>query len=200
VSASTTIGSPSMEITTVGITGGRTRVSPTGARTIPWPIKRRPSSVVASAQSHENWSGGQHPPGALQSRDGEPTLHPSPTSPYRQRTSCPPPLLDGGQGKINSMAGGDGGERATDDGLQWTVADDGDRVDNVWTQRDDMTAISDSFDPTDASCKLNSVDLPRSETSPTHSSVVSHSGDSTVNGVHPPPERSSARARKGVLW
>ena len=98
-----------------------------------------------------------------------------------------PPLLDGGQGKIISTAGGDGGERATDDGLQWTVADDGDRVDDVRTLRDNMTAIRDCFDPTNASCKLNSVDLPQSETSPTHSSVVPPSGDLTVNGVHPPP-------------
>ena len=122
---------------------------------------------------------------------------PLPDIPLSAADELPPPLLDGGQGKINSTAGGDGGERATDDGLQWTVADDGDRVDNVWTQRDDMTAISDSFDPTDASCKLNSVDLPRSETSPTHSSVVPHSGDLTVNGVHPPPSGCPLGQRRG---
>jgi len=112
---------------------------------------------------------------------------PLPDIPLSAADKLPPPLLDGGQGKIISTAGGDGGERATDDGLQWTVADDGDRVDDVRTLRDVMTAIRDCFDPTNASCKLNSVDLPQSETSPTHSSVVPPSGDLTVNGVHPPP-------------
>ena len=106
---------------------------------------------------------------------------PLPNIPISAADELPPSLLDGGQGKINSTTGGDGGECVTDDGLQWTVADDGDRVDDVRTRRDDMTTIRDCFDPTDASCKQNCVDLPRSETSLNHSSVVPPSGDSTVN-------------------
>ena len=85
---------------------------------------------------------------------------PLPDIPLSAADELPPPLLDRGQGKINSTAGGDGVEPATDDGLQWTVADDGDRVDDVRTRRDDMTTIRDCFDPTDASCKQNCVDLP----------------------------------------
>jgi hypothetical protein len=83
---------------------------------------------------------------------------PLPNIPLSAADELPPPLLDGGPGKINSTTGGDGGKCVTDDGLQWTVADDGDRVDDVWTRRDDKTAIKDRFDPNDASCKLNRVD------------------------------------------
>jgi hypothetical protein len=120
----------------------------------------------------------------------------------------PPPLLDGGQGKISSTTGVDSGERETEDRLQTTMASDGDRVDKVRTRDEDMTAIRDRIRSSDTSRTLNCVDLPRSETTPTPSSVVPPlgekmtviHGDTTVNGVHPPLERSSARARKGVQW
>ena len=112
----------------------------------------------------------------------------------------PPPLLDGGQGKINLTTRSDGVRRETDDGFQVTVTGGGDRVDDVGTRKEAMTAIRDRIHSSDATCTLNRVDLPRSETTPTQSSVVPPSGETTVNGVHPPLERSSARARKGVRW
>jgi hypothetical protein len=55
----------------------------------------------------------------------------------------PPPLLDGGQGKIRSTTGVNGGKREMEDGLQTKVASDGDRVDKVRTRDKDMTAIRD---------------------------------------------------------
>jgi hypothetical protein len=185
-----------MEITTVGITGGHARISPTRARTIPIKVAVIGRSKCKIARKLE-W--GTTPARGTAEQGWGASAAPLPDIPLSAADELPPPLLDGGQGKINSTAGGDGGERPTDDGLQWTVTDDGGRVDDVRTRRDDMTAIiRDCFDPTDASCKLNSVDLPRRKTTPTHSSVVPPMGESTVNRVHPPPERSSARARKGV--
>lgn len=128
--------------------------------------------------------------------------------PLSAADELPPPLLDGGQGKISSTMGVDGGEHETDDGLQTTVASDGDQADEVRTRGEDMTAIRDCIRSSDTSRTINHVDLPRSETTPTPSSVVPPLGekmtvihaDTTVNGVHPPLEQSSARARKGVRW
>ena len=117
----------------------------------------------------------------------------------------PPPLLDCGQGKISSTKGVEGGERGTDYWLQVTVSGDGEKLEEFRTSNEDMTAKRDYIPASDAYRLLNNVDLPRSETTPTPSSVVPPSGenlmvnaDTTVNGVHPPLKQSSARARKGV--
>ena len=170
-------------------------------------IKRRPSSDAASAGWHKNWSKGQHLLGAPQYRGGEPAASaaPLPDIPLLRVDELPPPLLDCGQGKISSTKGVDGGERGTDDWLQVTVSGDREQLEKFWTSDEDMTAIRDCIPASNAFRLLNSIDLPQSETTPTPSSVVPPLGenlmvnaDTTVNGVHPPLERSSARARKGV--
>ena len=118
----------------------------------------------------------------------------------------PPPLLDCGQGKISSTKGVDGGERGMDKWLQATVLRDGERWDKFQTSNKDMTAKRDCIPASDASRLPNSVDLPRSETTPTPSSVVPPSGenltvnaDTMVNGVHP-PSRDHLLGQGRGLW
>ena len=119
----------------------------------------------------------------------------------------PPPLLDGGQGKIGSIDSDCNEEdRGPDDEVRERVTCAG-LVSNVGQNAEDLTAIRDhaSSCATSRPLKLNSVDLPRSETTPTPSSVVPPSGEkmtvmpekTTVNGVSP-PQPSLARARKAV--
>lgn len=122
---------------------------------------------------------------------------PLPDTPLSAADELPPPLLDGGQGKICSTDNdGELDDRGTDDGCR--TDDDGrERVAYGGNLKEDLTAIRDRASPckTSRPLHLNRVDLPRSETSPTHSSVVPPSGEqmtvmpvkTTVNGVHPPP-------------
>ena len=135
---------------------------------------------------------------------------PLPDTPLSAADELLPPLLDGGQGKICSTNRyGENDERGTDDEGRERVTCTG-REPNVGTGKEDLTAIRDraSSCATSRPLNLNSVDLPRSETTPTQSSVVPPSGEqmtvmsetTTVNGMHPPPQRALAGARKEVRW
>ena len=91
----------------------------------------------------------------------------------------PPPLLDGGQGKIGSIDSDCNEEdRGPDDEVRERVTC-ASLVSNVGQNAEDLTAIRDhaSSCATSRPLKLNSVDLPRSETTPTPSSVVPPSGE-----------------------
>jgi hypothetical protein len=126
------------------------------------------------------------PDGGISVQEWGASAAPPTDIPLSAGDELPPPLLDGGQGKINSTARSDSVRRETDDGFQVTVTGDGDRVDNVGTRKEAMTAIRDRIRSSNASCTLNRVDLPRSETTPTQSSVVPPSGETTVNECTPP--------------
>jgi hypothetical protein len=130
---------------------------------------------------------------------------PLPDIPLSVVDELPPPLLDCGQGKINTTTGADGGEWGRGDWIQARVLGNGEQWDEFWTGVEDMTAKKDCIPASNTSRPPNSVDLPRSDTTPKPPSVVPPSGehvmvnaDMTVNGVHPPPERSSTGARKRV--
>ncbi len=105
---------------------------------------------------------------------------PLPDIPLLAVDELPPPLLDCGQGKISSTKGVDGGKRGMDNWLQVTVSGDGEQLDKFRTNDEDMPAKRDCIPPSDASRLLNSVDLPRSKTTPTPSSVVPPSGENLM--------------------
>ena len=97
---------------------------------------------------------------------------PLPDIPLSAVDELPPPLLDCGQGKISSTEGVDGGKRGRDKWLQVTVLGDREWLDKFWTSNEDKTAKRDCIPASNASRPPNSVDLPRSETTPTPTSVV----------------------------
>jgi hypothetical protein len=104
------------------------------------------------------------------------------------------------------MTGADGGERGRDDWRQTRVLGGREQWDGFWTDEEDMPAKKDCIPASDASRPPNSVDIPRSETTPKPPSVVPPLGehvtvnaDMTVNGAHPPP-RAIIRWGKEEGW
>ena len=148
---------------------------------------------------------GTTPDGGFSMQGWGASAAPLPDIPLSVVDELPLPLLDCGQGKKYATAGIDDGERRRVERIQSGMSGNEEQWDKPWRKAEEMTANKDCIPARDTSQPPNSVDLPRSETTPKPPSVAPPSGEHVtvnavlmVNGTHSPPEQSPAGARKMV--
>jgi hypothetical protein len=148
---------------------------------------------------------GTTPDGGFSMQGWGASAAPLPDIPLSVVDELPPPLLDCGHGNKYETTGTDDGKRRRDERIQTGMSGNKEQWDNARRKVEEMTANKDCIPASDTSRPPNSVDLPRSETTPKPLSVAPPSGEHvtvnavlTVNGTHPPPTQSPAGARKMV--
>ncbi len=148
---------------------------------------------------------GTTPDGGFSMQGWGASAAPLPDIPLSVVDELPLPLLDCGQGKKYATTGTEDGEQRRDERIQSGMSGNEEKWDKPWKKAEEMTANKDCIPASDMSRPPNSVDLPRSETTPKPPSVAPPLGEHvtvnavlTVNGTHSPPKQSPAGARRMV--